>query len=36
MFTTLESVTDTMGHNDMLALVDLWAHDSYTQTEQGE
>lgn len=28
MYTTLESVTDTIGHDEMLALVDLWAHDS--------
>lgn len=28
MYTTLESVTDTIGHDDMLVLVDLWAHDS--------
>lgn len=26
MYTTLESVTDTIGHDEMLALVDAWAH----------
>lgn len=27
MYTTLESFADTTGHDDILVLLDFWAHD---------
>ena len=33
MYTALESAADCTGHDDMLALLDVWAHDSSHQNE---